>query len=403
VTHPSGRARRLGPGMTAALGYLAMAGSLSTDLYLPAFPDIAGDLGASASVVQLTLTAFLVGSACGQLVIGSVSDVFGRRRTLIAALAVFTACCFLAAASPVIGMLVTVRCIQGFAGAAGSVLARAVVSDLSAPEDAVRAFSRLWIMTALGPAVASPLGAWLTEVGGWRTALLGLAVLAAGMLTTAALAIPESLPPQRRHPPTPRAIGRTMARLLRDRRFVGWVISFGAAYAALMSYIGSSSFIVQDVLGISPFGYGLTFTATSVAVMAGAWLSGRLAARWRPARILRFGQLLALSAALVAAALAATQSLTLVTYLPLVVAFCAGCGTMMSTGSALAVRAAGPTAGTGSALLGFTQFLMGAIVSPLGGIAGTTTAVPATIVMAVSPAIGLIAASLAARAAEPVR
>nr|WP_274636161.1 multidrug effflux MFS transporter [Microbacterium bovistercoris] len=396
--------RRLGVRLTGALGYLSMAGSLSTDLYLPAFPDIADDLGAPASVVQLTLTAFLIGSALGQLAIGSVSDVFGRRRTLIVALAVFTACCFLAVASPVIGMLIVVRGVQGFAGAAGSVLARAVVADLSAPEEAVRAFSRLWIMTALGPAVASPLGALLTQLGGWRTALLGLAVLATGMLLTAILAIPESLPPERRHPATPHAIGRAMGRLLRDRRFAGWAVAFGISYAGLMSYIGSSSFIVQDVLGVTPLGYGFTFTATSVAVMLGAWLSGRLAPRWTPAGALRFGQLLALGAAVIAAILALTHTLTLVGYVPLVVAFCIGCGTMMSTASALAVGAAGATAGTGSALIGFIQFVLGAIASPLGGIAGTGTALPATVLMTLCPVIGLVAASIAGRApARPVR
>ncbi|GAA3756330.1 multidrug effflux MFS transporter [Microbacterium kribbense] len=395
MTQPAGR--RLGVRLTGALGYLSMAGSLSTDLYLPAFPDISADLGAPASVVQLTLTAFLIGSALGQLVIGSISDVFGRRRTLIVALAVFTVCCFLAVASPVIGMLIFVRGVQGFAGAAGSVLARAVVADLSAPGEAVRAFSRLWIMTALGPAVASPLGALLTQVGGWRTALLGLAVLATGMLLTAAFAIPESLPHERRHPATPRAIGHAMARLLRDRRFAGWAIAFATAYAGLMAYIGSSSFIVQDVLGITAIGYGFTFTATSVAVMLGAWLSGRLAACWTPAGALRSGQLLALGAALLTWALALTQSLTLATYLPLVVAFCIGCGTMMSTASALDIGAAGRSAGTGSALIGFTQFVLGAIASPLGGIAGTGTAVPAAIVMTICPVIGVVAASAAAR------
>jgi DHA1 family bicyclomycin/chloramphenicol resistance-like MFS transporter len=395
--------RRLGVRLTGALGYLAMAGSLSTDLYLPAFPDIAGDLGAAASVVQLTLTAFLVGSALGQLVIGSISDVFGRRRTLLVALSVFTACCFLAVASPVIGMLIAVRGVQGFAGAAGSVLARAVVSDLAAPTEAVRAFSRLWIMTALGPAVASPLGALLAQIGGWRVALLGLALLAAGMLVTAILAVPESLPPERRHPATPRAIIGTVAGLVRDRRFAGLAVAFAASYAALMTYISSSSFIVQDVLDISPLGYGFTFTASSVAVMLGAWLSGRLASRWTPTGVLRSGQLLALGAACAAGALAVTQTLTLETYLPLVVAFCIGCGAMMSTASALAVGAAGAAAGTGSALIGFTQFVLGAIVSPLGGVAGTGTAVPATIVMAICIVMGLAAASFARTAGSGVR
>lgn len=379
---------RIGPGLTAALGYIAMAGALSTDLYLPAFPDLVDDLSATASVVQLTLTGFLIGSALGQLLIGSISDAFGRRRTLLTALAVFTVCGFVAAASPTVSMLIAIRCVQGFAGAAGAVLARAIVADLSEPRDAVRAFSRLWIMIALGPAVASPLGALLTQWGGWRAALLGLAVLATGMLAIAALLIPESLPPELRHPSAPRAVAGRMLRLVRQRRFVGWVLAFAAGYAALMTYIASSSFIVQHVLDIGPVGYGLTFTVTSLAVMFGAWLSGRLATRLSGPATLRFGQALAVAAAIVAGVLALTDTLTLVSYLLLMVVFCTGCGTMMSTGSALAVSAAGATAGTGSALLGFGQFLFGAVASPLGGIAGTDTAVPALIVMAVCPLIG---------------
>lgn len=385
-------------GLMLALGFLSMTGSLSTDLYLPAFPDIADDLSVSASVVQLTLTAFLVGAAFGQLMIGAISDALGRRRTLIAGLVVFALCTMLAVASPTIGVLIAVRAVQGFAGAAGTVLARAIVSDLSSPTGALRAFSLLWAMIALGPAIASPLGALLTQIGGWRWTLAGLAAIAAAMLVVAVLAVPESLPPERRHPPTPSALIGAMGRLLRDRTFVARVIAFGAAYGALMSYISSSSFIVQDVFVASPLVFSLIFSLTAVFIMSGAWGSGRFAPAFGPVRTLRVAQATAVVAALAAATLALTGTLSLPTWIVLACVFSTGAGAMMSTASAIAVRSAAATAGTASALLGFAQFTFGATASPLGGVLGTDTAVPATLAMVGFTAIGVAATTFSERA-----
>lgn len=374
------------------LGYVSMAGSLSTDLYLPAFPDIAADLGVGASTVQLTLTALLAGSALGQLSIGSVSDALGRRRTLLVALAVFVLCCYLAAVSPTIEVLILVRAVQGFAGASGTVLGRAVIADLVDHAQAVRAFSTIFVMIALGPAIASPLGAVLTQIGGWRAALLGLAVLASGMLVAAALFIPESLPPDRRHPFTMGALARNVGRLLRHPVFMGYAIAFGSGYAALMVYISSSSFIVQEVLGITPLGYGLTFSLSSVSVMAGAWINGMLAHRIGAPSTLRIAQVLQVLSAAAGVALALTDTLTLTSYLVLVSAFAMGCGSVMSSASALAVGQSRAAAGAGSALVGFTQFVFGAVASPLGGIAGTQTALPAMTAMTGFAVLGLISA-----------
>lgn len=387
--------RRIGPGLMLALGYVSMAGSLSTDLYLPAFPDIASDLGVGASTVQLTLTALLAGSALGQLSIGSISDALGRRRTLLAGLSVFVLCCYLAPLSVDIEMLIAIRAVQGFAGAAGTVLARAVIADLVDPAHSVRAFSTIFVMIALGPAIASPLGALLTEFGGWRAALLGLAVIATGMLVAAALAIPESLPPERRHPLAFGVLARNIGRLLRHPVFMGYTIAFAAGYAALMVYISSSSFIVQEVLEITPLGYSLTFSLSSVAVMAGAWLNGTIAHRVGTYPTLRVAQLLQVISAAAGLVLAVTGALTLPAYLVAVAAFAMGCGAVMSSASALAVGEARATAGAGSALVGFTQFIFGAFASPLGGIAGTETAVPAMTAMTCFAALGLASAWLA--------
>jgi MFS transporter, DHA1 family, multidrug resistance protein len=384
--------RRISPGLMLVLGYISMAGSLSTDLYLPAFPDIAADLGVGASTVQLTLTALLAGSALGQLLIGSVSDALGRRRTLLVALTVFVLCCYLAVVSPTIEVLILVRAVQGFAGASGTVLARAVIADLVDHRQAVRAFSTIFVMIALGPAVASPLGALLTQVGGWRAALLGLAVLATGMLVVAAIFVPESLPLERRHPFTIGTLARNIGHLLRHPVFMGYAVAFGAGYAALMVYISSSSFIVQEVLGITPLGYGLTFSLSSVSVMAGAWLNGMVAHRIGARATLRIAQLLQALAAATGVVLVVTGGLTLTTYLVLVSAFAMGCGSVMSSASALAVGQARAAAGAGSALVGFTQFVFGAFASPLGGIAGTQTALPAMAAMTGFAVLGLASA-----------
>jgi len=394
---------RIDPGLMLALGFVAMAGSLSTDLYLPAFPDIAATFQVEASAVQLTMTAFLVGSAAGQLFIGAFSDALGRRRTLLAAMALFVACAYLAAASPSLTVLVLIRAVQGFAGSAGAVLARAIVSDIADKQQAVRAFSMLWAMIALAPTVATPLGGWLTQTGGWRAALLGVAVVATGMLVVTALVIPESLPAERRHPFTVRAIAGNIGRLLRDGSFVGYAVAFGLGYGTLIVYISSSSFIVQNIFGTTPLVYSLTFSFTGLCIMAGAWLSGRIAQRIGTGRMLLIAQLMQLGSAAIAAVLAVSGALTLSGYLPLMAAFCLGCGAVMSTASAIAVGRAARTAGAGSALVGFSQFTFGALASPLGGLFGTATAVPAMAFMALLPllAIGAAAVGRALEARHP--
>lgn len=394
------RSGRIRPGLMLVLGYVAMGSSFSSDLYLPAFPDIIRDFGVTASTVQLTLTALLAGAALGQLTIGSVSDALGRRRTLIGSLALFVVCCYLAAASPTIEVLILVRAVQGFAGAAGAVLARAVIADLADREHALRAFSTLFVMLSLGPALASPFGAWLTGIGGWRTALLGLAVLATLMLVAAVVFVPESLPAEKRHPFTVGTLARNIGRLLRSPPFVGFTIAFGAGFAALMTYISSSSFIVQGVLELGPLAYSLTFTFGSLMAMVGSWLTGVVGRRLGAAPTLRIAQSLQLVAAGVGVVLWLTGTLTLATYLVVIGAFAIGCGSVMSTASALAVGESGATAGAGSALLGFSQFAFGALASPLGGIAGTETALPAMAFMAAFAALGLVAAVVGRRLAQ---
>ena len=386
-------------GLLLTLGFVSAAGSLSTDLYLPAFPDLARSFEVTPAVVQLTLTAFMVGAACGQLIIGSLSDALGRRRTLLAGLSVFVLAGVAAALSPSIEVLIAIRALQGLAGAAGVVLSRAIIADALPPREAARALGGLFMMIGIGPAVASPLGAALTELGGWRAALWGLAIIAAAMLFVSVLNVPETLPVAARHPFRVGTLAANIGRLLAQPTFRGYVLAMSTGYTAMMAYIASSSFIAQDVLGLQPIGYSLTFAAGALAFMVCAWVSGRLVGRIGGVRVLRLGQVLQLAAAFTALICALTGALTLWTWLPLVMLLCGGTGVIMPTASGLALARAAGVAGAGSALIGFTQFAFGAIGTPLGGMLGTHTAVPATLAMTGFAVCGLVAGWFASRAA----
>lgn len=380
-----------------ALGYASMAASLSTDLYLPSYPALAEHFSVGPSAVQFTLTAFLVGAAFGQLVIGALSDALGRRRTLIVSLAVFAVCAFVASFSVSIEMLIAVRCLQGFAGSAGAVLARAIIADLATPAETGRAFGTLFVMIALGPAVANPLGAWLTEWGGWQAPLLGLSVLAVGMCLVAAAKIPESLPVEARHKFHPGKLAKNLWKLCRTPAFLGFSLAFGLGYACMMVYISASSFIAQNIFGLSPVGYSLTFALGSVSFMGGAWLSSRIAARWGGAGALRIGQVIQVLAAAAGLTLALMDVFPLGVYLGVVVLINGATGIIMSTGSALAVAQAVGIAGAGSALVGFSQFLFGALGTPLGGLFGMGTAVPALVAMTAFGVLSFLAAGISIR------
>lgn len=380
-----------------ALGFVSMAASLSTDLYLPSYPDLARHFEVAPSVVQLTLTAFLAGAAVGQLCVGALSDALGRRPTLLVALAIFAACAVTAALSVSIEMLIVVRFVQGVAGSAGAVLARAIIADLATPAETAKAYGTLFVLIALGPAVANPLGAWLTETGGWRAPLAGLSVLGAAMFFVAMLKVPESLPPQNRQAFHAGRLAKNLWRLTLTPSFLGFSLAFGFGYAGFMVYISSSSFIGQNIFGLSPFGYSLTFALSSVSFMGGAWVSSRIVARLGSADTLRVGQALQISAALLGLALIAVGWLTLVPYLAMIVCFSFGAGIIMSTASALAIAQAVGIAGAGSALVGFSQFVFGALGTPLGGLLGPDTAVPMFAGMAAFAILSFAAAGVSRR------
>ncbi len=383
------------------LGALSAFGPVSMDTYLPGLPQLSRDIGASASEAQLTLTACLFGLAAGQLLAGPASDALGRRRPLLAGLAGFTIASLLCAAAPDVWSLIGARLLQGVAGAVGIVLARAIARDLHSGDALARFFAVLMLVNGLAPILAPIVGAQLLHVTDWRGVFVVLAAAGLVLLAVAAVALPETLPRERRHGGGLATTRRAFTVLLSDRRFVGYVLSCGLVFAGMFAYIAGSPFVLQEIHGLSATEFSLVFGANAAGIMAMSAVSGRLVGRVGPARLLAAGLAVQAIGALVllASVLAGDGLPGVLLGLFLVVA---SVGLVFPNASALAMADHPDRAGSASALLGLCQFVFGALSAPLVGVAGTGTAVPMAIVIAVSAAAAVLAyVTLAGRPAFP--
>src|SRR6266702_6980044 len=241
------------------LGALTAFGPMSIDMYLPAFPALTRHFHATEAQVQLTLTACLAGLALGQLLYGPVSDALGRRRPLYAGLAAYAAASALCVVAPSVTVLTGLRLVQGLGGAAGIVIARAVVRDLYSGVAAARFFSLLMLVTGLAPMLAPILGGLLLRFTSWRGVFIILAIIGTLLLLSAATSLGETLPPERRQSGGIRITLATFYRLLTNRSFIGYALPCGLAFAAMFAYISGSPFVLQTSYGISPQLFSIIF------------------------------------------------------------------------------------------------------------------------------------------------
>ncbi|MFD1210457.1 multidrug effflux MFS transporter [Arthrobacter sp. GCM10027362] len=357
--------------LVVVLAAVSAIPQLAIDIYLPGLPQLARDLGAEAFAVQLTLTAFMVGLAAGQLVFGPLSDQFGRRGLMLWGSAVCALATLLCALAPNVEILILLRFLQGASGAAGVVLARAVLADRTSGRQAARLFSLMMAIQGIAPVAAPLIGGVVVELMGWRGVFGVLAGAAVVLWLLTLLFVRESLPPDRRQAGGLAALLRSTAEVLRNRRFLGYCLAVGFGLAAMFAYIAGSPFILQNLYGLSPGWYSVAFAVNAAGIAVLSAVSARLAGRVSPQALLGAGQLLMLGAAgsyLVLALLGAgSLAGTLVLFFVLV----AGLGLILGNATALAIEQAPRAAGTAAAVIGAAEFLIGAVVAPLVGLGGT--------------------------------
>ncbi|GAB3945496.1 multidrug effflux MFS transporter [Micromonospora vulcania] len=357
--------------LVLVLGALIAVGPLTIDMYLPALPAITTGLQTTETAVQLTLTGTLVGLALGQLLVGPLSDVLGRRLPLLAGLAVHVVASVLCVLAPSIAVLGALRVLQGLGVAAATVVATAVVRDLFSGAAFARIFSRLMLVMGLAPILAPTLGSGLLRWTEWRGVFAALAVLGALLIAVAAFRLPETLPVARRRRGGVGATLRDYRGLLNDRAFVGLVLVAGLAMAALFAYVSGSSFVLQKQYGLDEQQFGLAFGAGSVGLIGATQFNVRLLRRYTPQQILRGALIAGTVAGLLLVMFAATGIGGLGTLLASLWLVLAAAGLALPNAPALAMTRHSEAAGTAAALLGAVQFGVGALSAPLVGLLGT--------------------------------
>jgi DHA1 family bicyclomycin/chloramphenicol resistance-like MFS transporter len=367
--------------LVLVLGALSAIGPLTIDTYLPALPELSAQLGATDAQAQATITGLLIGLGLGQLVIGPLSDAFGRRRPLLLGLAAHAAMSLMCALAPTITMLAFTRTLQGVAGAAVAVVSMAMVRDLFTGYQAAQLLSRLVLVLGVAPILAPSLGSALLDVTTWQGIFVTLAVVAVALLALAFVALPETLPPARRRPASIEGSVRAYAGLFGDRVFVVLVVVAGLMFATLFAYISGSPFILQELYQLSPQQFGVAFSANAVGMIAMTQLNPILLKRFSPVAILAAAVALALAGSLALFATSVTGTGGLLGFMIPLFFVASAAGLSFPNAPAIALSRHGEAAGTASALLGSSQFLIGGMVAPLVGMLGNGTAVPMAVIM----------------------
>jgi DHA1 family bicyclomycin/chloramphenicol resistance-like MFS transporter len=253
--------------LAAILGALTALGPLGVDMYLPAFPVMAAELGVGPGAIQRTLATFLLGMAVGQLVHGPLSDRLGRRAPLFAGLVIFGLASVGCAVAVDATVLAWLRLLQALGGCVGIVVARAMVRDLCDERGAVRMSAALMLAMGAAPILAPALGGWLMAGLGWRSIFWVLAIYAALMILVVALVLPESLPPERRRRDNLLGIVLVYGRILRDRRFLSFALAGALPMTGLFAYLTASPGVLMEVHGLDPVTYGMAFGANAVGLI----------------------------------------------------------------------------------------------------------------------------------------
>lgn len=359
-----------------ALVLVTGVGPLATDTYIAALPAVQRSLSTTASVAQLTLTAFIIGIALGQLLFGPVSDGRGRRPMLVGGALAFTAFSALCAVAPTGPALVGLRLVEGLVGGCGVAVGRAVISDRYEGAAAAARYGSLAAITFLGPVLAPAIGGLILTVGDWRTIFVFLAAVGGLMVASVLLGIPETLPPERRHAG---GLGNTTARmkdLLHDRAFVSPVVVQCLATAGFFTYIGGSSFVMQEQLHFSEREYTVLFACNAAGMVVFSAVFGATVARVGAPRLRTVGLLVSSCGAAALAVYAYVQrpERPLVAMTWVLLAFVvAGMGWCIPGTTAIAQEAGRRFGGSASALQGGLTFTVGALATPLTGLTGHQT------------------------------
>jgi MFS transporter, DHA1 family, multidrug resistance protein len=353
ITPPSPAARSLTGGILFLLAGLAALGALATNIVLPAFPRIGANLGASSQELGLTLSSFFVAFALGQLVVGPLSDRFGRKWLVLGGLAVFAAGSIFCASAETLSFLVFGRVVQALGACAASVLSRAIARDLFDGEALARALALTMIAGAAAPGFSPLIGGALDGLFSWRITFLVVAAFGLALALHYSTSIGETHLEDRRTSLAAASVTSAYGRLVVDQRFFFPAASVSLVIGGLYTFFASAPAILMSDLGLSALQLGLSFASTVLIVFAAGFLAPRLAHRWGQRAIGMIGLVIALAGSLCMFGFA--NSPTYMRFTIAIAMYLLGMGLINPLGTAIALHPFGRQAGLASSLLGFLQ------------------------------------------------
>ncbi|MFS0659566.1 Bcr/CflA family multidrug efflux MFS transporter [Niallia alba] len=370
------------------LGSLSLLGPFTIDTYLPAFPTIVEEFHTSASLVQVSLTTCLLGLALGQLIIGPMSDVQGRRKPLIIFLGLYLLSSLICAVAPNIYMLIVSRFIQGFAAAGGLVISRAVVRDLYSGRELTKFFATLMLIGNLGPIVAPIIGGAILSFANWKVVFLVLTFIGIILTVVVSFKLEETLPAEKRVPSNIKQVVMNFGSLLKDREFAGYAFTQGFTTAGIFAYVSGISFVYQNIYGVSPQVFSLLFGINGVGLIIGTQIVGRLS-KFSERTFLKSGLALSMSASILLVIAILVHAPLVAVAIPIFL-FVTSISIIGTSSFSLAMETKGHMAGSASALLGLLPFLLGSLTAPLVGIGGEHTAVPMGVIIFASSLLAFL-------------
>ncbi len=271
------------------LGAIAAITPFAIDMYLPAMPEIAKDLGVLPGQVQQTLAAYTAGFAIGQLIHGPISDSYGRRPVLMLGVCLFCLGSMFSALVADIDSLTYVRMIQGFCGAAAAVVIQALVRDMFDREDFARTMSFITLVMTVAPLIAPMIGGYIAVWFGWRFIFWLLAMYAVIVIGLVFFFIPETLPVDKRPPLRIRGTLRNYFKILRTRVSLGYILASGFSFAGMFSFLTAGSFVYIDYYGVSTQNFGFLFGLNVICLIIMTAINGKFVKKVGSEKMLQFG------------------------------------------------------------------------------------------------------------------
>ncbi len=350
------------------LGLLSAVGPFAIDMYLPALPQVAEDLGTTEAGAALTLTAYFVVFGIAQMIWGPMADAIGRKKPLLIGVGIFLIATILAALAPDLPTLIAARALQALGAATLMAVPRAVIRDMASGPEAARMMAAIMIVISVSPMLAPLTGSMVLAFGGWREIFGVLALASVVSLTLIVFALPETLAPAARRPIRAGVMLAGAKRLLTDRAFMGLTMIGGFGMASFFVFLATASFVYTREFGLSPTGFSIAFAVNAVGFFSASQLAGRLSGRFGMQRVIA----LAISGFMASTMLLALLAWVGLASLPVVVAglFVANAclGLVIPTAMVMAMDPHPDIAGLAASLGGTIQMLTGGLMIVLTGL-----------------------------------